>query len=74
MINVDSSGTETPLQVEINTIASSFGCLSKKVGDLHRYLLLRNTAAQGYKSLLLETSGEHSAAIEVLSGGRLVTV
>lgn len=38
MINFDA----TPLQVEINTIASSFGYLSNRVGDLHRFILDRN--------------------------------
>lgn len=32
-----------PLQIEINTIASSFGCLAKKVGDLQRYIMKRNS-------------------------------
>jgi glutathione synthase len=30
--------TDIPLQVELNTIASSFGCLSSKVSKLHREL------------------------------------
>ena len=33
---------EVPLQIEINTIASSFGCLAKKVGELQKYLIERN--------------------------------
>lgn len=33
------SPTNSLLQVEINTIASSFGCLSTLVGRLHKYLL-----------------------------------
>jgi hypothetical protein len=57
MINVDANGNETPLQVEINTIASSFGCLSKKVGDLHRFLLLRNANSVVYQELFMQTSG-----------------
>lgn len=32
-----------PLQIEINTIASSFGCLSRKVYELQQFLLTRNT-------------------------------
>ena len=41
-----------PLQVELNTIASSFGCLSTKVTQLHQYLnqddsLPENGAADG---------------------------
>ena len=31
--------TSTMLQVELNTIASSFGCLSTLVGGLHRFIL-----------------------------------
>ena len=33
--------TNSLLQVELNTIASSFGCLSTLVGRMHRYLLGR---------------------------------
>ena len=46
MMNIPSSNDankkDMPLQIEINTIASSFGCLSQKVGELHRSLLKRN--------------------------------
>lgn len=31
-------GEDTPLQVELNTIASSFGCLSSKVSKMHQEL------------------------------------
>lgn len=48
--------TDRLLQVEINTIASSFGCLSKKVGDLHRYLLLRNSNQPDVKRCLTVTA------------------
>mgnify|MGYP001054523843 CR=1 FL=1 len=35
------------MQVELNTVASSFGCLSTLVGRLHRYLLQRSGTAAG---------------------------
>jgi glutathione synthase len=34
----DSLETAIPLQVELNTIASSFGCLSSKVTQMHQHL------------------------------------
>ena len=34
-----AAAVEVPLQIEINTIASSFGCLSQRVGELHRHVL-----------------------------------
>ena len=45
-----------PFQVEMNTIAASFGCLSKKVGDLHRFVLARNADAPALAALLRETA------------------
>ena len=41
MLNADNNndGNEKPLQIEMNTIASSFGCLSEKVTTLHKYIL-----------------------------------
>jgi glutathione synthetase len=36
------------LQVEINTIAASFGCLSSRVSRLHRYLLERHGAGSAF--------------------------
>lgn len=43
MLNANDSNdnNEKPLQIEINTIASSFGCLSEKVTKLHKYVLER---------------------------------
>ena len=44
MLNIDDindNNNEKPLQIEINTIASSFGCLSEKVTTLHKYILER---------------------------------
>jgi len=50
-----SSSTQVPLQIEINTIASSFGCLSKKVGDLHRHLLSRHFGSPDLEAVLRAT-------------------
>lgn len=39
---LNSNGdNEKPLQIEMNTIASSFGCLSNKVSSMHKYILER---------------------------------
>ena len=65
MINMDENSLEIPLQVEINTIASSFGCLSKKVGDFHRFMLQRNSNSKVYQNLLQQTSGDSEAPLEV---------
>lgn len=64
MINIDKFGVEKPLQVEINTIASSFGCLSKKVGDFHRFMMQRNADSEAYKNLLLQTGSDPSLQVE----------
>jgi hypothetical protein len=56
MINLDENGKELPLQIEMNTIASSFGCLSKKVGDLHKFLLTRNSESSIFQNLLKDVS------------------
>lgn len=63
MINIDQFGVEKPLQVEINTIASSFGCLSKKVGDFHRFMMQRNADSEAYKNLLLQTGSDPSLQV-----------
>ena len=39
--NDDDTADENPLQIEMNTIASSFGCLSNKVTTMHKYILER---------------------------------
>lgn len=70
MINVDKNGSEIPLQIEINTIASSFGCLSKKVGDFHRFMLQRNANSLTYRSLLKQTCGD-STLLEVKKSSSL---
>lgn len=43
----EEGGEHRMLQVELNTIASSFGCLSDKVSQLHRFLLLRFGESHG---------------------------
>ena len=48
MINND----DRPLQVEINTIASSFGYLSKKVADYHRFILQRNEGREELEAVI----------------------
>lgn len=63
MININKFGVEKPLQVEINTIASSFGCLSKKVGDFHRFMMQRNADSEAYKNLLLQTGDDPSLQV-----------
>lgn len=55
MINFDNR----PLQVEINTISSSFGCLSKKVPSLHKFLLNRNVDDKEMKDLVMKTLGNN---------------
>lgn len=56
MFNSDINSLETPLQIEINTIASSFGSLSQKVSQLHKYLFTRNNNSKEFK-LLIENQG-----------------
>ena len=53
MIHFDGQ-SEIPLQVEMNTIASSFGCLSQKVGHFHKYLFHRFGESNLLASLILQ--------------------
>ena len=64
MINCDNLGFDKPLQVEMNTIASSFGCLSKKVGDFHRFILARNAESTMYEQLLTKTAPSYGSDIK----------
>jgi glutathione synthase len=57
------SPTSSLLQVELNTIASSFGCLSTLVGLMHRYLLERSGASSGE----LENLPPNDAMTEIAS-------
>jgi hypothetical protein len=53
---VDEIGS-APLQIEINTIASSFGCLSQKVEKFQRAVLLRNQNSLELEHLIREVTG-----------------
>ena len=55
------------LQIEINTIASSFGSLSNKVGDMHRYLLQRNAGSNQFASYLMSLDTEYSSDVQTAS-------
>jgi hypothetical protein len=52
MMNMMDDGSENPLQIEINTIASSFGCLSSKVGLLHRHTLSRHKKEEYFSKMI----------------------
>ena len=52
MDTMNNDKDESFLQVEINTIAASFGSLSQKVGELHQYLLRRNCEDESLQALL----------------------
>ena len=43
------------LQVELNTISSSFGCLCTLVGQMHRYIMEHQGASQQVMHLQLLT-------------------
>lgn len=60
MLNGNDDGSETLLQIEINTISSSFGCLSNRVGDLHRFLLQRNADSPKMIDYMRASSPEFS--------------
>jgi len=49
-----------PLQIEINTIAASFGCLSHKTANLHRHILNRNADRDEITALLREAKIDES--------------
>ena len=57
------SPTSSLLQVELNTIASSFGCLSTLVGRMHRYLMERSGASPSE----LESLPPNDAMTEIAS-------
>eukprot|EP01041_Mallomonas_annulata_P001976 gene1976-3842_t len=48
------------LQIELNTIASSFGCLSQKVGELHRYILNHGSNDAIIQNILHETCNKNT--------------
>lgn len=47
-------GLNFPLQIEINTIAASFACLSHKTGNLHRFLIQRNADNRDFRGMMRE--------------------
>ena len=51
------------LQIELNTIASSFGCISARVSELHRYLISRFSSSSESESSKSE-SGSMARALE----------
>jgi glutathione synthase len=53
------------LQVEINTISSSFGCLSRKVHLFHNYLLDRNSGDNEMKELVEKVTDVHKTPEEL---------
>jgi glutathione synthase len=47
MVSVEEDRPAVLKQVEINTVAASFGCLSTTVGELHAFLAARHSRAAG---------------------------
>jgi glutathione synthase len=76
---IATTGTHV-LQIELNTIAASFAALSSKVGDLHRYLLARNSAnavfRRGFSELIpdsfLPKLSNSDEAIQLSNAANLV--
>jgi len=65
LLQSESSTTDSsayPLQVELNTIASSFGCLSTKVTKLHQFLCHDLTQQQQQQLI------ENPAAVNIVDG------
>jgi len=59
MLHYDSDQQkEVPLQIEVNTISSSFGGLSRQVSELHRFLLRRNAQTGRFRRMLSQTSDQ----------------
>ena len=56
MFNANEDGSDSLLQIEINTISSSFAGLSNRVGELHRHLLQRNRDSVKMREYLPVTS------------------
>jgi hypothetical protein len=55
-------------QIEINTIASSFGCLSHRAGDLHRFLLEHNTDSSAYRAVVEDVCAPLNADLAAPDG------
>jgi glutathione synthase len=64
-MSTSTSTTESayPLQVELNTIASSFGCLSTKVSQLHQFLYHDQLTLQNQYQLI-----DNPAAVSIVDG------
>ena len=61
--------TSTMLQVELNTIASSFGCLSTLVGRLHRFILGKAGLGQEELDGRLPENKSMEALVDGLAAG-----
>jgi hypothetical protein len=62
----EEGGEHRMLQVEMNTIASSFGCLSEKVSQLHRFLFTRFGESHGLLKWLVAKYPELGSVAELL--------
>ncbi len=72
MIHVDPEETRPKLsikQVEFNTIASSFGGLSTRVSDLHRFLLTSDAYPPETSDIITHDSLQSSKSIQSLAAG-----
>lgn len=58
----------SPLQIEINTIASSFGCLSEKVEKFQRNVLSRNKQSPEVEHLIREVTGASAVLLSPDAG------
>lgn len=61
--------TSTMLQVELNTIASSFGCLSTLVGGLHRFILGKAGVEKEVVDGALPVNTSMTALVDGLAAG-----
>lgn len=61
--------TSTMLQVELNTIASSFGCLSTLVGGLHRFILGKDGVAREEIERRLPVNTSMATLVDGLAAG-----
>ena len=57
------NGLNFPLQIEINTIAASFACLSHKTGNLHRFLIHRNSDSRDFQDMMREAKVSYSSVL-----------
>lgn len=59
--------SETPLQVEINTVSSSFGSLSSKINAFHQSFLHKNKDNKAFQALTTSYSITNSEILSDLS-------